>query len=201
MTILMSFAIVSEASEFRNPPANYQLRGDYSRIDPRNVIRREPLQKALKFFEFNNNNVTNKRYLTLIDFSLHASQRRLFLIDMRSGHVQSMLVSVGRGSDPDGNGHADSFSNENDSHQSSLGFYRTKEIYSGEHGPSLRLDGLNSTNSNALERAIVVHSAAYVSEERSHAGRSHGCPVVDPDNINPLINKIHGGSLMYLFFR
>lgn len=201
MSAVLLFSIVSAAVEFNTPPSNYSLRTNHSKIDPRHLIRPEPLQRALKFYEFNYRKLTNSRYLTLVDFSMHASKQRMFLIDMQSGGVTSMLTSVGRGSDPDGNGYADSFSNEADSNQSSLGFYLTQDIYDGDHGRSLRLDGLSPTNSNALERAIVVHTANYVSEEDHHAGRSHGCPVVDPDNINPLIDRIQGGSLMFLFFR
>ena len=44
--------------------------------------------------------------------------------------------------------------------------YATQDTYVGKNGYSLRLRGLDSGfNDHALERAIVMHGAPYVSEE------------------------------------
>lgn len=79
----------------------------------------------------------------------------------------------------------------------SLGFYRTGKIYIGKHGPSLRLDGLSTTNSNARDRAIVIHGADYVQEEGRIQGRSWGCPAVAQNNRESVIERLKGGSLLY----
>ena len=62
----------------------------------------------------------------------------------------------------------------------------------------MRLDGLSSTNSNARKRAIVVHPATYVSDSASRAGRSWGCPALDPKVSKSVIDRIKGGSLMLI---
>lgn len=185
---------------FATPPSGYQLQKNYNRVDPTHLINPVFLEQALKYFEVNSAKIKNQNYLTLIDFSQHASQRRLYVIDLTSGQVNAMLTSVGHNSDPDGNGYADSFSNVAESNQSSLGFYLTDDEYMGGNGRSLRLHGLSSTNSNALSRFIVVHGAPYVSEADNYAGRSQGCPAVDLKNRDWLIDRIKSGSLIYAFF-
>lgn len=185
---------------FDKPPRNYQLRQNYDYIDSTHLIGRTlQLQRALKFYEFNISKINNLKYLTLIDFSQHESIRRLFLIDMTSGRVTTMHTAVGKGSDPDNDGYANTFSNIPDSHKSSLGFYLTGEEYIGGNGRSLQLHGLSDTNSNALARFIVIHGASYVSEVNNHAGRSFGCPAVDPKNLDALVDSIKIGSLLYIY--
>ncbi len=68
--------------------------------------------------------------------------------------VHQSIVAHGKNS---GLEFATSFSNRVNSHQSSLGFYKTAETYQGKHGLSLRLDGLEFSNNNARERAIVIY--------------------------------------------
>jgi hypothetical protein len=82
---------------------------------------------------------------------------------------------------------------------SSLGFYLTAETYNGEHGYSLRLDGLSSTNSNARERAIVIHAADYVAPGEK-IGRSWGCPAVEPRYHQQIIDELKEGALIYASF-
>ena len=204
---LLSLLLLTTASamayeipdDFSNPPADFRAGPKFMHIDPNNYVREAHLLKALRFFEYNKSKIENQRYITLIDFSKNASERRMYLINMINGSVQMMNVAAGRGSDPDGDGDATDFSNVNDSHKSSLGFYLTDDEYNGENGDSLRLHGLSPTNSNALSRAIVIHGADYVSDG-VRAGRSWGCPAVDLKNIDSVIDRLKGGSLLYIFF-
>ena len=108
------------------------------------------------------------------------------------GKVERFLVAHGQGSDPSRTGYATRFSNENETHATSLGFFRTAETYDGKHGYSLRLDGLSATNSNARERAIVIHGADYVAS----LGRSWGCPAVEMSVRTRLIDMLKGGSVI-----
>lgn len=111
------------------------------------------------------NHIANKRRtrLTIIDFSKPSTEERMFVIDMEQGKLlYTTLCAHGRGS---GENYATSFSNQPNSHQSSLGFYLTNETYQGSNGYSLRLDGLErGYNDQARARAIVVHGAAYVNK-------------------------------------
>jgi hypothetical protein len=90
------------------------------------------------------------------------------------------------------------FSNQNGSNSSSLGIYRTLGEYIGNHGRSLRLEGLEPTNSNALARAVVMHTADYVSEnfirQTGRLGRSQGCFAVERAVGDTLINELKNGA-------
>jgi hypothetical protein len=111
--------------------------------------------------------------------------------------VKSIHVAHGKGSDSNNDGYATNFSNKVNSEASSLGFYLTAETYHGNHGLSLRLDGLSSTNSKARERSVVLHGADYVREAEVKAGRSWGCPAVSMALRGDVIELLKGGSLIF----
>lgn len=144
----------------------------------------------------------NKPILTIADFSLSSTQKRLWLIDVRNKKVlMNEYVAHGQGS---GSEFAADFSNTENSHQSSLGFYVTDNTYVGKHGTSLRLHGMdNGYNSAAYERAIVVHGADYVSPsfiaEQGRLGRSWGCPAVSRQAIGKVIDYIQGGTCLFIY--
>lgn len=122
--------------------------------------------------------------LIVVDMALDARQKRLWAFDLKDREkprlVVNHLVSHGSGSDPDGDGKAQRFSNTPHSNMTSLGLFKVAERYAGKHGWSRRLDGLlGRFNDRARERAVVLHAAPYVTPVR--AGRSQGCPAVAPD--------------------
>ena len=132
---------------------------------------------------------------------MSSNEERLFIINMRENKIEHQsIVAHGRGS---GNEFAKYFSNTINSHQSSIGFYHTAETYFGKHGLSLRLDGLEYSNSNARKRAIVIHSADYVSEnfikKFGRLGRSFGCPSLPKNDYNIIIQKIKTGSALFIY--
>jgi hypothetical protein len=146
--------------------------------------------------------LSNERILSIVDFSLPSSQKRLFILDMVSGRLLfNTLVSHGRNS---GAAMATRFSNRPESNQSSLGFYVTGDTYRGEHGYSLKLEGLEKgINDNALMRKIVIHGATYVNEniiaQKGYIGRSLGCPAI-PDKLKTaIIDVIRNGSCLFLY--
>ena len=141
--------------------------------------------------------------LTIIDFSQASPNERMWVYDLRSRKLLFQeVVSHGRGS---GVALATAFSNTAESHQSSLGLYRTAETYVGKHGYSLRLDGLEQGfNDNARPRAIVMHAADYVNPAAAQAngylGRSLGCPAVRPAISRRLIDTVKNGSLLFAYY-
>ena len=169
----------------------------YAHLDPKRLVDDGLLEKAVLYFDANLTKTKNQNYLSVIDFSKKSTKSRFFIINMKTGEVLAIHTSHGKGSDANHDGYAESFSNASGSNQSSLGFYRTAETYSGKHGLSLRLDGLSSTNSRARSRAIVLHGAGYVKESSVIQGRSWGCPAVAMDLRDSVIAKIKGGSLIY----
>ncbi|MBI4860193.1 MAG: murein L,D-transpeptidase catalytic domain family protein [Candidatus Riflebacteria bacterium] len=171
----------------------------YRFVDPDHVIPKGLLDRALVYFDANQAEITNKRYLSVIDFGSRSRLPRFHLIDMTTGSVLSLHVAHGKNSDPTDSGLATRFGNEPNSLMSSLGYYLTAETYTGSHGLSLRLDGLSPTNSNARIRAVVIHGADYVEDVNVKPGRSWGCPAVSTANHVRVVNSLKNGSIIFAF--
>jgi hypothetical protein len=143
----------------------------------------------------------NSSVLTVIDFTRSSREKRMWIVDLLNRQlVMNTWVAHGSGS---GDEMANNFSDRNDSHQSSLGFYVTDKPYIGKHGRSLYLDGMDEGfNSSARMRSIVLHGANYVSQaainEQGFLGRSFGCPAVSPKLVNKIINTIEGKTVMFI---
>jgi hypothetical protein len=141
--------------------------------------------------------------LTVIDYSKASTEKRLWVFDMHSRELlYEELVAHGQGTGED---FATVFSNEPDTHQSSLGLFLTDETYVGRNGYSLRLDGLDrGFNDRARERAIVMHGAPYVSEAFAEAqgrlGRSWGCPALRQSVAREVIDRVKGGGLLFAYY-
>jgi hypothetical protein len=146
--------------------------------------------------------ITAGKPLTVIDFSLPSTAKRIWIIDMEDGLIlHHGHVSHGRNS---GDLLAQRFSNLNSSYMSSLGFYLTGETYQGKHGYSLRLDGLEKGfNDKARERAIVIHGADYAHEnfikQTGRLGRSLGCPALPHEIADEVIDMIKEQSLLFIY--
>ena len=170
-------------------------------------LRKKVFGKALKAFEraFMQGR-SDESVVTVIDYELHSKEKRLWVIDLETKKLLfHEFVSHGKGSDPNHDGIMDSVSNTHNTKQSNVGLLRTGETYSGAHGNSLRLDGLEpGFNDNARGRGIVVHSASYVDdkaiERNGKAGRSHGCPALDPDVTGQIIETIKDGNLVFAYY-
>jgi len=148
--------------------------------------------------------VSNPQTLTVIDYSRPSNQQRLWVIDLTTrALLYEELVAHGQGS---GGAFATNFSNEPDTHRTSLGLFKTDDTYVGRNGYSLRLDGLDEgLNDRARERAIVMHGAPYVSEAFVRAngrlGRSWGCPALRADIAREVIDRVKGGGLVFAYHR
>jgi L,D-transpeptidase catalytic domain len=159
------------------------------------------MRRALAALEQHRNQIAHGDTLGIADFSLPSRTPRFYLLTLADGAASSHLVAHGRGSDPAHTGWLDHFSNEPHSHATSAGAYLTGEPYVGSHGHSLRLAGLDPTNSNAAARAIVVHSAWYVSPQiaasRGVLGRSYGCFAVSSSSLEEIMKRLGPGHLIY----
>lgn len=145
--------------------------------------------------------VRERGLLGIADFDRQSADARFHIVNTVSGRVTSFLVAHGRGSDPAHSGWVQYFSNEQGSLATSRGAYLTGERYTGKYGLSLRLAGLDDSNSNASERAIVVHGAAYVGEHmiRDHGklGRSEGCFAVSMNDLYGVLARLSPGHMIY----
>lgn len=148
--------------------------------------------------------VKKNSLLVIIDFRLPSTQERFYVIDLKNKKLlYHTLVAHGKNT---GENMAKNFSNESGSKKSSLGLFLTAETYTGKHGYSLKLDGLDKgINDNARERLIVIHGADYVTPEyakqQGRLGRSWGCPALPPTLTKEIINTIKGGYPLFAYYK
>lgn len=146
--------------------------------------------------------VIDQQILSICDFSQSSNNKRLYIVDLESDELLiNTYVAHGRNS---GAEFANKFSNKPSSLQSSLGFYVTENTYFGEHGLSLKVQGLEpGFNNNALRRAIVVHGADYIGERwlngSDYMGRSFGCPAIPSEERDNVINTIKNGTCLFIY--
>ncbi|HEY0271516.1 MAG TPA: murein L,D-transpeptidase catalytic domain family protein [Sphingomonas sp.] len=166
------------------------------------TFRPDLFRRALAALSRHSSEIARQDRIALVDFDLPSSRSRFHIVDLASGRSQSLLVAHGRGSDPAHTGFLTLFSNEVGSAASSSGAYVTKgDVYIGEHGRSQRLVGLDRTNNNVEERAIVVHAAWYVSQDmiaqHGKIGRSEGCFALTEDSLEIALNQLGAGRMIY----
>lgn len=146
--------------------------------------------------------VKRKDLLTVIDYSLPSTEPRLWAFDLASKKLLFReLVAHGKNS---GGNLANFFSNSPGSLATSLGLFVTADPYFGSNGYSLRLRGLEEgVNDMAMDRAIVMHGAPYVSRAAVRAlgrlGRSWGCPAVRKEVAKKMIDTLRGGSPIFAY--
>lgn len=144
-----------------------------------------------------------KHVVAICDFSKTSDQKRFVVVDLDHKKVLShTYVAHGKNS---GDLMATDFSNDVESHKSSLGFFRIGSvIQTTMHGPALLLDGLDKgLNDNARAREIIIHGAWYVCEsfvkQYGYTGRSFGCPALPADVLRKLMPVLADGSLLYIY--
>jgi hypothetical protein len=148
--------------------------------------------------------VVHKKIVTIIDYSLPSSQRRLWVVDLTKNKVV-YHTHVAHGSGSGVGKIPQRFSDRPGSLQTSLGVFVTGSTYQGKNGRSLTIHGLEKgINGNAAKRKIVVHSADYMSENfistRGRAGHSWGCPALNKHVAQPIIQTIKEGSLIFAYY-
>jgi hypothetical protein len=176
----------------------------------RPLSRPEALESAFRsYFAFKSThpNEVRKPLLYFVDYGLPNTAKRGYVFDMEHMRVVDgpFTVAAGRGSAAK-NGVPTRFSNASGSNATSLGLYVAKSIYdfTGKSGGrrysslGLRLMGVSTGfNDKALARGVVAHGAPYVTP--SKAGRSEGCPAMEPDRAARLLPKLAEGGMVFLF--
>ena len=149
-----------------------------------------------------------KPYLYFVDFGLPGSTPRGYVFDMDNLTLVDgpFTVAHGRGSASSGNVVPSRFSNTSGSAATSLGLYVAEELYdfsgsaAGRKYTSIgmRMTGVSgSYNDQARSRGVVAHGAPYVTA--NGAGRSEGCPAVEPARAEKLLPMLSNGALVFLF--
>ena len=164
-------------------------------------VRPELLARARAALAGKRRFIRNHDAMVVVDFSQPSRSERFHLVDLASDWVTSYHVTHGRGSDPRHLGMVQLFSNEPGSEASSSGAYVLRDAYNGRNGRSVRLEGLDPTNSNAMARSIVIHAADYAEPEMlaqyGKLGRSEGCFAVSHSTLNLLLEQLAPDCLLY----
>lgn len=164
-------------------------------------IRPELFKRAVASLDRNSFRIPSHDRIAIADFSRPSSEARFYLVNMGTGEVQSFLVSHGIGSDPGHTGMLQRFSNDVGSEATCEGAFLTADYYVGKHGDSQRLLGLDPTNNNAYDRAIVVHSAWYANpqivSQHGKLGRSQGCFAVGERELARVFERLGPGRMIY----
>jgi hypothetical protein len=146
--------------------------------------------------------IRNTSVLSICDFSQSSCARRMYVLDLQHQKLlYQTYVAHGQNS---GNEYAESFSNEQDSYKSSLGFYVTQKTYYGRNGLSLHLNGVDKGyNDKALKRNIVLHGSTYVGDRYLQnfgaLGTSLGCPAIPAAISGRIIRKVRDGSCFFIY--
>lgn len=166
-----------------------------------NGIRPELVQQALAALDQHSMRIPSHDRIAIADFTAPSHRPRFHLVHIGRGEVESFLVSHGIGSDPQHTGLLHRFSNEVNSEATCEGAFLTSDYYVGKHGHSQRLLGLDPTNNNALDRAIVVHSAWYANPDmiakHGKLGRSQGCFAVGQNELAKVFERLGPGRMIY----
>ena len=143
-------------------------------------------------------------YCFLVDMSIHSGRKRFFVFDLeRNKVVMSGLVSHGSCNET----FLDQakFSNAPGGNCTSQGKYKIGEKYRGQYGKSYKLYGLESTNSNAYARAIVLHSYSCIPDEEIYprvACNSSGCAGVSPaffEKLSSIIDRSKKPIVLWIY--
>lgn len=147
----------------------------------------------------------NTKIAFLIDMKVPSGKNRFFVYDLENNKILDQgLVAHGSGSETGIKGML-KFSNEPNSNCTALGRYAIGKNYKGIFGKAYRLTGLETTNNNALKRAIVLHyySAVPYDEQDYYISRSHGCPMVNEQffkRIEKIIDSSKSDIIMDIYY-
>ena len=199
-TLIFFIGILLSLTVFTKENNQFYAKNLYNEMKLNGLINYQAFSQAIAGF----NKIKNKEknILTIVDFSLPSTEKRMFVLDLdKKTILLQSYVAHGKNT---GDLYAKSFSNKSNSNKSSVGLFLTEGSYNGRNGYSLRLNGLEKgVNDNAKKRNIVVHGADYANpkfiETSGRLGRSLGCFAV-PESVNAeIINTIKGKSILYVY--
>lgn len=158
-----------------------------------NTAPSDLLAKTLELRSYCQSGGYNTSYGILIDYSRHAFQQRLYVVDLNNGDIV-MRSLCGHGKGGNSNIFKGEFSNVPDSNCSSLGHYKIGKERRMYNYPvnAFELDGLDKTNSNARARAILIHP--------SIGPRSLGCVTLPFHKYKALAKMLHSQSVSIIMW-
>ncbi|AQR61821.1 twin-arginine translocation pathway signal [Brevundimonas sp. LM2] len=171
-------------------------------LDPQNLVRTALMARAMAALDVHHGRIPLRDRMYLVDFQKFSGEERFYEVDLIGGRVSAFRTCHGRGSDPEHSGYARTFSNEMDSHMSSIGAFATAGAsWGAQQGPNVLLDGLEYTNNLARERAIIIHGADYADPDylarEGKLGRSYGCFSTAHTDLPMLRERMGTGRLLF----
>ncbi|MGH2647535.1 MAG: murein L,D-transpeptidase catalytic domain-containing protein [Ginsengibacter sp.] len=160
--------------------------------------------KVSELEKFASDKKFSRKFIFFVDMSLPSGKNRFFVYDLaKDSIVKTSLVAHGSGNS--GFSITPKFSNQKESSCTALGKYRIGKSYAGRFGTAYKLYGLDSSNSNAFSRYIVLHSYSCVPEQETYPlpiCNSRGCPMVSLSFLKQLENIINRSKepvLLWIF--
>lgn len=169
---------------------------------PGNTLRKLE-QKAAAAKIYVNQNGYNENLCCLIDMNIPSGQNRFFIYDLKKDSIRATgLVAHGNCFEYWLEGRR--YSNVVGSGCTSVGKYKIGNPYTGKFGYSYKLHGLDSSNNNAFERTVVLHSHHCIpeSEVTEEICQSNGCPTVSPGllmQLKSIINNSKKPLLLWIY--
>lgn len=146
----------------------------------------------------------NEELAFLIDMAEESGRNRFFVYSLSGDSIQAAgLVTHGRCNQVWLTGRK--YGNEVGCGCTSLGKYKVGASYQGRFGLAFKLHGLESTNSNAFKRYVVLHSHSCVADKEIDPlplCQSDGCPTVAPgflQYLNRLIKDSPKPILLWIY--
>jgi hypothetical protein len=200
--LLFLFVLIGVSAIFLFSRSSAQTQESIARIN-------EKAEEALSFCKINGYNTD---FCILIDMKIHSGKHRLFVYDFNAKEVErKALCAHGCGKDDKkSTGAQPLFSNKEGSLLTSLGKYKIGIRSYSQYGINVhyKLHGLDTTNSNAFKRIVVLHSFDPVSSAEIYPlhlpmGFSQGCPVTDNETMTYLDEKLKNAKksvLLWIFY-
>lgn len=206
-TLLFALLVIVSVSWLTNQPWFKKYRDTHqpaafaSPAKPNNLAKLK--SKADEARSFVKQKKYNEQICFLIEMNLPSGQNRFFIYDLKKDSViNAGLVAHGNCFQYWLEGRK--YNNVVGGGCTSLGRYRIGGSYQGKFGYSYKLYGLDTSNNNAFERTVVLHSHSCVPESptEDEICQSNGCPTVSPgflEALKPIINRSGKPVLLWIF--
>ena len=184
---------------------NFYLKDTSTEIETPKNAADKTLTKAEEIKSYlKKNSKYNKEVFFLLDMRIPSNKYRFFVFDTKKNKItDSGLVAHGSGSATATD--ELQFSNTDGSLMTSLGKYYIGNSYNGTFGKAYKMYGLDTTNSNAFLRNIVLHSHKRMpyEEQLSPIILSWGCPMLNEKfylRIQDVLDQSDKNVLLYIYY-
>jgi hypothetical protein len=204
LAIAGAYYYLKPAEDETKPPLRIEAATPAKPVDENKLLTVRLRRHAGRLAAYAKAKGYNRQTAFLIDMQRHSGQKRFFIYDLQGDSVFHAGL-VAHGSCDAGFMEAAQFSNTPECGCSSLGRYKVSYAYRGNFGRSYKLEGLDSSNSNAFNRFIVLHAYSCVPDTETFPEpicNSRGCPMVSynfRDTLASVIDKSRKPILMWVY--